>query len=256
MLSIIIPSRKEKYLQNTIDELTNNSFYKNEIIVVLDGYWPDPPLTDNVKIVHYSKSFGLRNAVNKGVAIASNDYILKTDAHCMFDKHYDKKILDTIEDNWIVIPRRYRLDVEQWKITEDAPIDYEKVIFNTSRLHGVEWASRAIERKDVMIDEDPIFQGSCWVMSKKHYKSIGGLQEEGYGKFTQEPIELSFKTWFSGGKVMINKNTWYAHQHRRFKRAYPTNQEEVLAGNTYSYNYWMNDNNKDNIRWFREKFNI
>ena len=27
---------------------------------------------------------------------------------------------------------------------------------------------------------------------------------------------MIFKTWKKGGKMMINKNTWYAHRHNKF----------------------------------------
>ena len=82
-LSIVIPSYKEKHLQRTIDELLEKSELPDEIvtengkevkkpnieiIVVLDGYWPEVPLKNDkrVKILHYSDKRGLRNAINMG----------------------------------------------------------------------------------------------------------------------------------------------------------------------------------------------
>ena len=38
--------------------------------------------------------------------------------------------------------------------------------------------------------------------------------DEKYGPFTQEAQEISNATWLSGGRVMVNKKTWYAHYHK------------------------------------------
>ena len=72
-VSVVIPSRNEPYLQKTIDEI----FLKSrgpatDVIVVLDGYWPDPPLKDDdrLHIIHRGESRGLRNAVTSAVEMS------------------------------------------------------------------------------------------------------------------------------------------------------------------------------------------
>jgi len=54
-LSIIIPSRDDRYLQKTIDDLIEKAVGEIEIIVVLDGYWPTTMVKDHplVKIIHH-----------------------------------------------------------------------------------------------------------------------------------------------------------------------------------------------------------
>ena len=42
MLSVIIPSRNEVFLQQTIDDVLRNAVGEIEVIAVLDGYWPEP----------------------------------------------------------------------------------------------------------------------------------------------------------------------------------------------------------------------
>lgn len=257
MLSIIIPSYKDPYLQKTIDDIRKNAKGEIEIIAVLDGYMDD---IKGATIVHNENRKGLRGSVNKGVAISRGDYILKCDAHCMFDEGFDVKLLADIEDNWVVTPRRYKLDTDKWIICEDdkEPIDYEKLIVNRpDRICGLHWDSRAQERKDILIDENMVFQGSCWIMSRKHWESLGELQEEGYGTFTQEPVEIALKTWLGGGKVMVNKKTWYAHQHRRFGRTHIMSSREVKTGNSYSKDFWLNNRwgkRIHDIEWLIERF--
>ena len=90
MLSVIIPSYKDPLLQKTIDSLLGNSELGKEleVIAVLDGYWPNPQLTDDprLKILHLGKNRGMRGAINAGVAISRGEYIMRTDEHCVFGK--------------------------------------------------------------------------------------------------------------------------------------------------------------------------
>ncbi|MFA5830890.1 MAG: glycosyltransferase [Candidatus Paceibacterota bacterium] len=258
MLSIIIPSYKDKYLQPTIDDIRKNARGEIEIIVIFDGY-RDDAITGATVSIHNENRRGLRDSVNSGVAISRGEYLLKCDSHCMFDEGFDVKLLADIEDDWVVIPRRYKLDTEKWIICEDdpRPIDYEKLTTLPDRICGQIWPRRANNHKDILVDETMVFQGSCWVMSRKHWDFIGELQEEGYGTFTQEPIEIALKTWLGGGKVMVNKKTWYAHQHRKFGRTHRLDSTEVAAGNAYSRDFWLNNRWERRIHdfeWLIERF--
>jgi len=42
-LSVVIPARKEMFLQRTIESVLSNIEADTEVIAVCDGYWPDPP---------------------------------------------------------------------------------------------------------------------------------------------------------------------------------------------------------------------
>ena len=77
---------------------------------------------------------------------------------------------------------------------------------------------------------------------------MGFMKIEGYTGWGQEPEEVSLSTWSSGGKVLVNKNTWYAHLHKGTKhgRMYYMPRSQRDASIHYSYNYWVNEN--------REKF--
>src|SRR3989338_2631594 len=69
-------------------------------------------------------------------------------------------------------------------------------------------------------------------------------------KLSQEAIEIALKTWLGGGKVMVNKKTWYAHKHRKFGRISPVKNYEIDAGNRYSQDYWLNN------RWEKRVHNL
>jgi glycosyltransferase involved in cell wall biosynthesis len=258
MMSILIPSRKDPHLQATIDDIRKHAKGEIEIIVVLDGGGDTPTGAD--KVLVNRRHVGLRGAVNQAVRAAKGEWLMKIDAHCMFDDGFDVKLLEEIEEDWVVTPVRYRLDVDKWEICADepSPIIYERLVIDQpDKIGGVEWKSRKRGREKLLIDENMVFQGSCWLMSRKHWEMLGGLSEEGYGTFTQEPVEIALKTWLGGGKVMVNKKTWYAHKHRKYRRTYSSLGEEVKKGNEYSRDYWLNNRwaqRKHDISWLMERF--
>ena len=112
-LSVVIPSYKDPLMFKTVESILSSSGLGDEleIISVLDGYWPSTTIQDpRVRFLHLGRNRGMRGAINAGVLIARGDYIMRTDEHCMFAKDFDKVILETIEDNWIVTARRFFLD--------------------------------------------------------------------------------------------------------------------------------------------------
>lgn len=246
-LSVIIPSYKDPLLNKTVESLLSSSELpvdQLEIIVVMDGYWQAPVDDPRVKVLHLGKNRGMREAINAGVRISTGQYIMRTDEHCMFGQGYDRILTDknNIKDNWIVVPRRYFLDPEKWETMEDhGYIDYEKLVIGAGRkkFTAHPWKSRTKNRADKGVDETASMQGSAWIMSRKHWDTvIGELQTEGYGPLYQDSTEMIFKTWQAGGKMMLNKLTWYAHKHRSFKRTHNINADESQKSFDYALKVW------------------
>ncbi len=124
-LSAIIPSHNDIYLHKTIDSILDNAVGDIEIIPVIDGYEPKEFRDDpRIKVVRHSQNRGMRDAINTGVAAATGDYLMRTDEHCVFGERFDEIILDTIQDNWIVVPRRYFLDPVKWEVMDKSPVDF------------------------------------------------------------------------------------------------------------------------------------
>jgi glycosyltransferase involved in cell wall biosynthesis len=250
MLSIVIPSYKDPLLHKTIDSLLTNAEGEIEIIAVLDGYWPRQPLLNDarLKILHLGKNRGMRGAINAGVAISKGEYLMRTDEHCIFGKGYDTILTRDCQPNWIITPRRYFLDTENWKVMDIPPVDYMKLKIARvddgkgglmEKFSGVNWPARSQERKNIMIDETMAMQGSCWVMHKSWWeKVIIELQSEGYGTHYQDSHEMQFKTWQAGGKLMVDKNTWYAHKHRKFPRTHGYGGQAARDGFIYALKVW------------------
>lgn len=262
-VSVLIPARNEQWLAKTVDELFEKAKGEIEVIVTLDGYWPDPILKDrpNLILIHRSESQGLRAAINSMVSVATGEYVMKIDAHCMFAEGFDEALKADFEPNWISVPCRYSMDAEKWE-RGYGPMSYLFLTFpyETDKqfgegLHGKKWIGESGNSdkrnpsnyywkenllKDKKIDDIQAFQGSCWFMNRKRFLELGGLDDQ-FGSFYQEAQEISFKTWFSGGRIIVNKNTWYAHWHKNTPPGYGFSRHKKLLSSKYSTWYWMND---------------
>lgn len=266
-VSIAIPSRNEKFLNNTIRDILEKATGDIEIFPILDGYEPDELVIDKrVKYIRLPKVeyTQKRHGINEMVKRCSCEYVMSVDAHCMFAKGFDEQLVKDHQPNWVQVPRRHRLDAENWCLQPQGdnrpPIDYEYIMFKpllveNEGLHGFKWDSRTLERMDKPIDDILTCQGSCWFMSKEWFNKCGFMQVEGYTGWGQEAEEICFTTWMNGGECKVNKNTWYAHLHKgqKYGRMYYLSQAENRKSYAYSYNKWIKENKEFFIKLL-EKF--
>lgn len=249
MLSIIIPSKTEKYFKRTIEEVLKKATGEIEVIACTDGYEE----TDKVDGVRYialppSDSNQMKQAIMKAVEKANGEYILKLDAHCLLDKGFDEILIRCHQPNWVQIPRRLRLDAEKWEIQKDdrPPVDYQYYMWRDilkGEFHAYRWDSRTIERENILIDDVLDFQGSCYFMRKDYFQKLNLFDIETYGGFGQESTEITMKVLLDGGSIKVNKNTWYAHLHKgkKYGRMYRLNWDEVYESNKKSYKLFAKD---------------
>jgi len=114
--------------------------------------------------------------------------------------------------------------------------------------------------RDKNITESMSLQGSCFMCTRAKYWELG-LSDESFGSWGSQGIEVACKTWLSGGKVMINKKTWYAHLFRTqggdFGFPYPQSGKQVknaksMAKDLFFNNKW--EKQKLPLSWLIEKF--
>jgi len=245
-LSVIIPSYKDPYLHKTIQSIIDNFTGEFEIIPVLDGYWTGFVDDPRLKVVHLGKNSGMRRAINAGVRVATGKYLMRADEHCLFPKGFDEIMIKDLKENEIMTATRKFLDPIKWEVMDKKPIGYEKLVIQgikgeVNKFAGKPWLERDEERKDIMIDETMAMQGSCWFMHKSWWdKVIKRLETENYGPLYQDSHEMIFKTWKAGGRMMLNKNTWFAHKHRKFTRTHNNGTEENPSNNEFSWTNAIN----------------
>src|SRR3989344_4589848 len=210
-VSVIIPSRNEKFLDQTILDIQKKFKGDYEIIVTLDGEWADP--IKGVKYIYNEESKGMRTAINQAVAEASGKYIMKLDAHCMVDVGIDEKLKSVHQDNWVQTPRRKRFNVRKWELTDlDSP-DIDYMMVRNFKGHKDNEKNKDPELKKKLIDDIEVFQGSCYFMTKDLFSRLGLLDDKNFGRMGSEALEIALKCRHAGGRVLVNKTTWYAHAH-------------------------------------------
>lgn len=248
-LSVVIPSYKDPYLFKTIRDLLDNSELGDalEIIAVWDGYYPQADLIiedKRVRYVHLGANRGMRGAINAGIAVSRGEFFMRLDEHCAFGKGYDRILTSACQPNQIMTARRYFLDPIKWEVmTEIEPIECEKLVIQdmgngVRKFSGQRWTSRTEKLQHEPLIASQAMQGSMWIMSRTWWDThIHQLQTEGYGPTYQDSVEVCMKTWQQGGQLICNKNTWYAHKHRSFKRTHQEGSPENPSNREASWKY-------------------
>lgn len=265
MLSVIIPARNEIYLQKTIENILANAEGKIEILVMLDGYIPNPQIVMNDKRViftHFPASIGQRPCINAGARMAKGAYIMKLDAHCAVDKGFDVKLAADCEYSWTIIPRMYNLDIKTWLPKLHKRTDYMYITsptadkpFRAMYYTGNEY-THWHNRKE-LIDDTMCCMGPGFFMHKGRFFEQGGCDEK-TGGWGQQGVEIACKAWLSGGSLKVNKKTWFAHYFRGdVGFPYPISGKGIDKAREYSRDLWVNnkwDKQVRSFQWLIDRF--
>lgn len=290
-LSILMPARNEMFLKNTVEDILSKIEADTEIIVYLDGSWADPPLVQNdrVTVIHSDESIGQRAATNKAALLSKAKYVMKCDAHCSFDKGFDRKMIEAFKghDNWTMVPLMKNLHAFDWVckkghrryqgpsglcaecgketkrdivwIAKDSPKSVSYCFDSTPHFQYFGEFSKRPEGKGT-ITPTMSLQGSCWMLTRQKYWELN-ICDEKFGSWGSQGIEVAVKTWLSGGEVLCNQNTWYAHMFRTqggdFGFPYPLSGSQVAHAKTIAKDLFFNNKWEKQIRplsWLIEKF--
>ena len=296
-LSIIIPARNEMFLSRTVEDIIKHVEANTEIIVVLDGAWASPGVAQHpiVTVVYHPTSIGQRAASNEAARIADGKYIMKVDAHCSFDQGFDRKMLEAMklsesmygQDKVTMVPVMKNLHAFNWKCPAghtryQGPSGVCKECGQPTEREMIWQPRKSPNSKSYCFDATPHFQyfgdfnkrpegkgditetmslqGSCFMLSKKSYFDLN-ICDEAFGSWGSQGIEVAVKTWLSGGKVLVNHNTWYAHMFRTqggdFSFPYPQSGRQVEAAKKTARDLFFNNKwplQKRPLHWLVEKF--
>lgn len=300
-LSILIPARNEMFLARTIEDILTNIEADTEIIAVLDGQWADPPIPqhERVNVVYVPNSIGQRGAINLACKLSKAKYVMKSDAHCSFDKGFDRKMIEAFKqagDNVTMVPIMRNLWAFDWKcyhcgwkkyqgptpqkceqcgksdklkrkmmwVGKNNPQSTSYCFDSTPHFQYFEdWKHRPAYEKDKKekgLTETMSLQGSCWMLTRDKYWELN-ICDEKFGSWGSQGIEVACKTWLSGGKVLVNHKTWYAHMFRTqggdFSFPYPISVKDQEKAKEYARNLFFDNNWEKQIRplsWLVEKF--
>ena len=296
-LAIIIPSRNEEFLKNTVEDLLKNKRGKTEIIVGLDGQWSNPSLIQHpdVCVIYVPESVGQRAMSNMCARLTKAKYIMKLDAHCSVDEGFDVKMLEAFKktgDNVVMAPLMRNLHVFNWlckcgfthyqdkgslcpecksEMTKEMVWEPRKgtrnyaYCFDTDPHFQYHSAHRNTDKfkKEAKtgLTESMSLQGSCFVMTKENYLGLN-IDDEAMGSWGSQGLTVACKFWLSGGRVLTNHKTWYAHcfrtkQANGFGFPYPQSGKQIdgakkMAKDLFFGNKW--DKAIHPLSWLIERF--
>jgi hypothetical protein len=102
--------------------------------------------------------------------------------------------------------------------------------------------------------------GACWFMSRDRFWKLGGL-DEAHGSWGQMGTEIACKSWLSGGRMIVNRRTWYAHLFRTqggdFGFPYEMKASAQEHARQYSRDLWNNNRWPGQVRplsWLVDHF--
>jgi len=288
--SILIPARNEEFLKETLEDLLKKIRGKTDIFVCLDGeVYPNKTLPQDPKITYIqrSESWGQRKATNQLCKLSRAKYVIKTDAHCIFDKGFDVKLMADMQDDWTVVPIMKNLHAFDWVCPEGhrryqsksgscekCGLDTEKEVvwyakkapnsigyrFDTD-LH-FQYFNEIKQRPEAKNDllETMSLQGSFFMLTRDKYWELDICDEE-FGSWGAQGTEVACKTWLSGGKCMVNRKTWYAHLFRTaggdFSFPYKQDNTQVSKARKKSQQLFLENSWDKQIRplsWLVDKF--
>lgn len=176
MISVIIPTYREPEvldlcLKSAIEGQTN----KNEIIVVVDGYYDEnkevlSKYYLDIKVLDLKQNVGLARATNLGVYNASNDLILIVNDDNVFPADWDTRLESQYQPGAVYSPNQIEPipSIFPQFIIKNFGRDPETFDLEGFRVFEVNTSKMV---KDISGSTLPIF------MSKKDYMRVGGWDE-------------------------------------------------------------------------------
>lgn len=264
-VSVLIPSRNEKFLNKTIKCVLQSASGEVDVIVLLDGAPPAKPIPDwkRVTVLENEKAQGIGAASWKMAHATDAEYIMKLDAHCLLAEGWDETLIEHCDYLDLLVPARYQLKDEGWK-RGYGPIHYLYLTYPWLQepqfgagMHGKKWqcedglGKRAVGKHYFWperewadrqpLDEIMAFQGSCWFMHRDRFLELDGVDRRAI--LWGEAINIGMKVFESGGRCMRDKSTWYAHLHKGKKhgRGYWMDKTFMQRINLWTADYWMGD---------------
>jgi len=259
-------------------------------------------VNERVTVIYNPVSVGQRAGANQAAKLAKGKYLMKIDAHCAFEKGFDIKMLEAFKevgDDVTMVPTMKNLHAFDWVCKKcgnrwyqsPTPMkcllpdgttpnyncdskEFEKdvvwiakpspnsVSFRFDKtMHFQYWGEWGNRQKGDLV-ESMSLQGSCFMCTKEKWFELDICSEEDFHSWGQQGVEVACKTWLSGGRVIVNRRTWYAHMFRTrggdFGFPYPNPGSKVAENRERSKELFQRDKWPKAIhkfQWLLDKFN-
>ena len=195
-LSIIIPSRKERYLYQTVEDIYKHREGNTEVI------WGE------------DVDMGQRALTNHLVRFAKGKYVMKVDAHCSFMQGFDRIMMEEMDDKTILAPMMGVLYPENWNMGSKLTRRYK---------FGKDFVM--VYDEEDGNEETMCLQGSAWMIERENYWKWN-VCDESLGSWGGQAVELGIAAHINGGRCKTTNNAFYGHVFRHTDEEFPYDRGE------------------------------
>lgn len=237
-IDFVIPSFNGKYLlKKHLPQVFKNSDFLNKVIIIDNGStdgtvdWLKETYPQ-VIIVKNESNLGFTKPINQGVAVSTAQFIVLLNNDVRPEQGYLKNILNFFKDEK-VFAVSFNEDGSSWpEVKWDGKIQFTRGE-NKTKPHFSAWASGG----------SAIFRRSIW-------DKLGGLNEI-YAPFYWEDIDIGYRAWKMGYKVIWDNDSIVYHEHESTaKKIDPKYLSLIKQRNELLFN-WINIKDKDLINSHR-----
>lgn len=238
-VDIVIPSLNGRYLlEKHLPQVFRNTDYLNKVIIVDNGSTDDTVswMEKNypqVIIIKNSTNLGFTKPVNQGVAVSRSEYLVLLNNDVRPEKGYLKKTFHFFDDPKVFAVSFNETESSWPEVIWDGKIQFTRGKDKSSPRYTA-WASGG----------SAIFKRSIW-------DKLGGLNEI-YAPFYWEDIDIGYRAWKMGYKIVWDNQSTVFHEHESTaKKINPRYLELIKQRNELLFN-WINVTDKDFVALHRK----
>lgn len=238
-IDIVIPSFNGKYLlEKHLPQVFTNTDFLNKVIIVDNGstdgtvQWLQEKYPE-VVVVKNDRNLGFTKPVNQGTAVSKAKYLvlLNNDVHP--EKDYLKNTLHFFDDEK-VFAVSFNENESSWPLVRwDGKIQFTRGEDKSDPRYTA-WAS-----------------GGSAVFKRDIWDKIGGLNEI-YAPFYWEDIDIGYRAWKMGYKIIWANQSLVFHEHESTaKKINPSYLSLIKQRNEILFN-WINISDKKLVKEHRK----
>lgn len=231
-VDIIIPSFNGKnLLEKHLPQVINSSDYLNRIIVIDNGSTDGTVkwLRENypqIQIVANKTNLGFTKPVNQGVAISTADYFVLLNNDVRPEKDYLKNVIHFFEDEKVFAVSFNERGSSWPMVVWDGKIQFTRGEDKKTPRYSA-WAS-----------------GGSAIFNRKIWDRLGSMNEI-YAPFYWEDIDIGYRAWKMGYKIIWDNQSLVDHEHESTaKKINPQYLSLIKQRNELLFN-WINVTDPD-----------
>lgn len=209
MISVIIPTYKEpEALDLCLKSAITGQLYKNQIIVVVDGYYNInkkilDKYSDDIEVLNLEENVGMIRAMNFGHCNAKFDLVFHVQDDNVFPLGWDESLLESYESNSVLTPNQIEPTSSMFRQFHIKDLGRDPKTFDLEKFWDYE---KSIKESKIEKTGNtfPI------LMNKWDYLSVGGLDESYPGAWVVD-WEFFMKCEIKGLKMLRTHKCHFYH---------------------------------------------